>query len=187
MHPQLEELVSEFGAASSQLDVLTRFPDPHWTRRPRPGSWSAAECIAHLNLASEAYLPRLDEGLSAARQRGGAAPTRYRRDPFGWLLSLTVGPAGRVRMRTSSAFVPPPDEDPAALRARFDELQEELLVRLRRADGLPLQAVRIPSPFDARARYNVYSAFLICVRHQFRHLAQAERALEAVTAGSRSR
>lgn len=55
---------------------------------------------------------------------------------------------------------------------------------MREADGLPPGCLRIASPFDARLRYNLYSALSILPRHQRRHLWQAERALEAA-AGAR--
>ena len=44
----------------------------------------------------------------------------------------------------------------------------------RAADGLPLGKVKVPSPFAAGARYNLYSCFVILPRHQVRHLEQAE-------------
>ena len=44
----------------------------------------------------------------------------------------------------------------------------------RAADGLPLGKVKVASPFDPRARYNLYSCFVILPRHQVRHLEQAE-------------
>jgi hypothetical protein len=43
------------------------------------------------------------------------------------------------------------------------------------ADGLPLTAVRVTSPFNPRARHNLYACFTILPRHQHRHLWQAER------------
>lgn len=181
MHPQLQAIAGDLDRARADLDALTRFPDPHWTRRPEPGAWSAAECVEHLNLTSEMMLQRVDEGIAAARARGGGPPARYRRDFPGFLLSLAVAPGGRVRTRTTSSFVPDPDPDPESVRSRFRELQDELNERLSRAEELPLNAVRIHSPFDARVRYNLYSAFIVVSRHQLRHLLQAERALTTVT------
>ena len=181
MHPQLKAIAADLDRARAELDALIRFPDPHWTRRPEPGAWSAAECVEHLNLTSEMMLQRMDEGFSEARARSGGAPARYRRDFAGLLLSLAVAPGGRLRTRTTSSFVPDADLDPVSVRSRFHEVQDDLLERLRSAEGLPLNAVRIHSPFDARVRYNLYSAFVVVSRHQLRHLLQAGRALATVT------
>jgi len=62
----------------------------------------------------------------------------------------------------------------AEIRATFESLQAEQIAILQAADGLPLQKVRINSPFDPRVRYNLFSALTILLRHQHRHLWQAE-------------
>jgi len=50
----------------------------------------------------------------------------------------------------------------------------------READGLPVDRIRIASPFDARLKYSLYAALTILPRHQHRHLWQAERVLEGL-------
>lgn len=177
MHPQLEEVSEELRAASGRLGSLAEsLPDDLWRTRPTPDRWSASECVAHLNITSEMFLPLLREGVGEARARGEPAPARYRRDPLGWLLWRTMGPPVRMRTKTPAAFVPTADEAPGQVRAEFERLQAELQDIVRDADGLPLQAVKITSPFDARARYNLYSALTVVARHQHRHLWQAEQA-----------
>lgn len=177
MRPQLNEIVQEFREASNRLHRLSAsMREDQWNTRPAPESWSAGECIAHLNLTSEAFLPVLREGLEQAKSLDGAAPRRYRRDPLGWLLWRTMGPPARIRAKTSVPFIP---VDPGGMIEainHFDRLQEEQIQFVAQADGLPLQKVRIASPFNSRAKYNLFSCLSILPRHQLRHLWQAERA-----------
>jgi len=139
-----------------------------------------AECVAHLNLTSRAYPARLRAALNDARSLGATAPRRYRRDFAGWLLSLFTGPLpgiGRFRfgrMATKAPFVPTGVLPRAQVIAEFDRLQAEQIAIAREADGLPIDRVKIVSPFDERMRYNAYSALVILPRHQHRHLDQAE-------------
>lgn len=182
MNPQIGELVDELQAATSGFAALVETTSAEdWRRRPTEGSWSAAECLAHLNLTSEALLPGLQQGLEEARSRGERAQTRYRRDPLGWLLWKTMGPPVRFRVGTGAAFVPDADAPQGELLERFEFLQAEIAACLRDADGLPIQRVRVESPFDRRVRYNLFSALAILPRHQLRHLWQAERAVAART------
>lgn len=179
MHPQLEAVADELAAAQARLGRLAdAMAEDWWPRRPDPARWSAAECLAHLNLASRAYLPLLEAGLDQAAALGGSAPRRYRRDPTGWVLWRMAGPPVRVRVRTTAPFVPSGDDRPADLLEAFDELQAAQLAAVARADGLPLGRVKITSPFDPRLRYNLYSCLTILPRHQQRHLWQAEQVLE---------
>ena len=55
----------------------------------------------------------LDEALAEARTLGAPAPSRYRRDPIGWLLWRTMPPPVRFRMPTIPAMVPHADRPPA--------------------------------------------------------------------------
>lgn len=183
MHAQLDMIVREFQEAQERLQRLAlRFPDDLWAERPRPGRWSVSECVVHLNLTAQAFLPALRNGLSQARALGTGAPKRYRRDPLGWILWIGMGPPARIRTRTGERFVPSDPDAPVTIRAAFDSLQSEQVACARAADGLPLQQVRMTSPFDDRIRYNLYSALSLLPRHQHRHLWQAERAADAVAA-----
>ena len=180
MRPQLETAVQRFRDAQHWVHRLAdSLPEERWSVRRLPASWSVAECVAHLNLTSRAYTPLLTEGLERARAIGGPVPSRYRMDLVGALISLAAGPMPHVggralgKSKTPAPFVPSGVLPRDHLLAEFDRLQEEMVSFVRAADGLPLGKVKIESPFDARARYNLYSCFVILPRHQMRHLEQA--------------
>lgn len=186
MHPQLQEVVGDFAAALARLHRLVGATTAEeWQRRPAAGGWSAAECVAHLNLTSEAFVPLLRDGLERAEAVGEPAPRRFRRDLLGWAIWRASRPGGGMRSKTAPAFVPPAGRDREAQVADFERLQEEQIACVRRGDGLPLDRVKIASPFDGRVRYSLYSAFTILPAHQHRHLAQAERAAAIATADPR--
>ena len=107
MTSQLQAIVDDFRAAQTRLGALAdRVPDDWWDRRPDPARWSIAECIAHLNLTSSAFLPLVRKALAALRRLDAPAPRRHRRDPIGWVLWKVMGPPVRVRVRTPATFVP---------------------------------------------------------------------------------
>src|SRR5687767_5436378 len=87
MHPQLEQIIEEFESAERRLHSLIQgTPRELWTKRPEPGRWSMSECVKHLNLTSEAYLPILRDSVDQARKLRASPPRRYRRDFAGWAL-----------------------------------------------------------------------------------------------------
>jgi hypothetical protein len=107
MHQQLQVILDEFGAAQERLHALAAtIPASAWSQRADPKRWSIAECVAHLNLFSAAFLPPLREALAGARGPRRTGRRRFRRDPIGWLLWRTMGPPVRLRLRTSARFVP---------------------------------------------------------------------------------
>lgn len=178
MHPELELIATEFLETLDRLHRLREsVPEEAWSRRLAPERWSVAECVAHLNLTSAAYLPLLTRAIEEARALRLPAPVRYRRDLAGWLLWKTMGPPVRIRTRTLPAFVPESTRPPAALVAEFERLQDAQMAALRAANGLPIHLVRVASPFNARLRYNLFACLGILARHQHRHLWQAQQVI----------
>ena len=176
VHPQLEEIVREFNSASTRLRNLHGSLAPgRWDRRPAPESWSPGECVAHLNLTSIVMMPSFD-GASKPRAASGRAPGLYRRDLVGWLLWKSISAPGRFKSKTIPPFVPASDRPAEEVMAEFDRLQAEQIALTRASEGLPIDRVKMSSPFNASVRYNIFSALSILPRHQHRHLWQAEQA-----------
>jgi hypothetical protein len=177
MHSELTAIEQEFASALVRLHELRRAVPPEmWKRRPAAERWSPGECVAHLNLSSASMVPLVRAGIAEARRRGAPAPARYRRDFIGWLLWKGLGPGKGFKTKTIPPWVPSGERQPDQLVAEFEQWQTEQIALVREADGLPIQAVKIVSPVDARARYNVFAALSILARHQHRHLWQAEQA-----------
>ena len=183
MQEQLAEVIESFDSAQSRLRRLAdKISEDAWDRRPASERWSAADCVEHLNLTSRAYLPPLREATARARQLGGSSTMRYKKDALGWFMSMMMGPLhrfGKFRIfpvKTTPAFRPKGGQSPDQLLSEFVRLQADLLTLIRSADGLPLDRVKILSPFGGRARYDAYSALVIVARHQHRHIQQAEEA-----------
>ena len=156
-----------------------------WVKRPGPKRWSAADCVEHLNLTTAAYLPLLRDAVARAGERRGEPSTHYRRDPLGWFLALMIGPLHHLgkarvgRLKTTPPFVPKGGKSRESLLSDFVRLQSEFVTLVRRADGLPIDRVKIVSPFGGKMRYNAYSAIVIVARHEHRHLQQAEEAADS--------
>ena len=56
--PQLEHIDRQLTDARRRAhDVATRVGPERWRTRPATGEWSVAECVVHLNLTSQAFLP----------------------------------------------------------------------------------------------------------------------------------
>jgi hypothetical protein len=180
---QLAAVIETLESAQSRLRSLAdKVSDKEWSKRPGPDRWSAAGCVEHLNLTSRAYIPLLRDATVDARGIGGDPRTRYRRDALGWFMSIMIGPVNRVgslpvmRIKTTAPFVPKGGQSRDKLLSDFVKLQADLITLVRAADALPLDRVKIVSPFGGRMKYSAYSALVIVAQHQHRHIQQAERA-----------
>jgi hypothetical protein len=181
---QLAALIDSLEAAQARLRTLSdNTPEKAWSNPPGAGRWSAANCVEHLNLTSRAYIPLLRDALVEARQLHVAPATHYSRDPVGWFLSLMIGPMRHLgkfkvgKVKTTRDFVPRGGQSAGQLLSEFVRLQSELMTMINSADGLPLDRVKIVSPFGGRMHYNAYSALVVVAAHQHRHIDQAQEAL----------
>ena len=177
----LEEVEAEIDEATKRAWALIKSTDPRlFTVRPHPSSWSAAECLSHLSISTELFLPVIASSIEEGRKKNLVARKKPSMDMLGRILRWFLEPPIRKRVTTSAPFVPKSVRAKAEAFGEFSSLQSKLIDLLHQASTLDLSKLKIVSPFDKRVRYNLYSAFLIIVAHQRRHLWQAEQAVAAL-------
>ncbi len=174
----IDELEKELNEATRRAWSLVQTTDGRlFTVRPQPGRWSAAECLAHLSLSTELFLPVLRKGIEKSLR--STARRKPRMDLLGSILRWFLEPPIRQRMRTSAPFVPKAVRAKADAFTEFAALQEKLIDLLREARNGDLSE-KVVSAFDKRVRYNLYSAYRIIAAHERRHLWQAEQTVAAL-------
>jgi hypothetical protein len=175
---QLDHVARELDRASYRLAAIAaRTPNDRWAQRPDPTRWAVAECVAHLNLTTRAYLPLLDAAIGAAPPHPGGP---YRPAFAGRAIALLAGPLPRIgrrrigRARTPAAFVPGGELPRDDVLAEFAQGQAALRADVAASRGRAIDRPRFESPFAAGIRYDAYSALVILTAHEHRHLDQAE-------------
>lgn len=180
-HPQLDDLARQLDEATARARHLSAgTAAAAFSIRPSPNAWSAAECLAHLNTTTAAYLPLLDAALaSAPAARASASEPRYKTGFIGGLLAWTLEPPYRMKTKTAARFVPGPAHNPATVLDEFIAGQQALKQRLAACEGRDLNRIRLRSPFNDKISYNVYAALKTLCAHERRHLWQGEQALRS--------
>ena len=183
MHPDLTIVTDQLLAAQSAIHRLAESVDETtWVTRPAPTSWSMSECIGHLTLTTEAFLPAMREQLQRAESRARRAPAKMRRSFLAWMLCRALEPPARQKYPTTAAFVPDEAMSKVETLAEYDRSQEALLAMIRLGDGIDLTRIELVSPFDSRLHYSFFSALHIEAAHQRRHIWQATKARDRLAA-----
>ncbi|HJP59085.1 MAG TPA: DinB family protein, partial [Gemmatimonadaceae bacterium] len=164
MQPQLAKVLESLESAQTRLRTLSdRVSEAAWNKHPAPDAWSAADCVEHLNLTSRAYVPLLREALDRARLLRRPPTTRYYLDVAGRVMAFMMRPMKQIgrfkigRVKTTGPFTPRGGQSREQLLSEFVRLQSDLMTIVRSADRLPIDKVKIQSPFG-NLRYNAYSA-----------------------------
>jgi hypothetical protein len=177
---QVHSLIAELRESSRHAEKMFK---SHTTgqlqHRPGEGCWSAAECLAHLNLSNRAYLLPLDTAIRELHGKAFPAKGTFHLNWNARLLKYWLEPPSRLRLPTSAPFRPLPVRDTEVIFREFLALEKELEEKLDSARALALDRVKINSPFAEKMKYNCYSAFVLIAAHNRRHLWQAEQALRS--------
>jgi hypothetical protein len=175
------ELTAELNDATRRARQLVDRTDGRvFTVRPDPKRWSAAECISHLTLTGQAFVPIIQGAIVAAKKSGSKPKRRPRMDVIGGVLRWLMEPPIKRRVRTAPPFVPRAARPKAEAFAEFASLQSQLMYEALEASEIDFGSVMVVSAFNRRVHYNLYSAFRIIAAHERRHLWQAENAVDEV-------
>lgn len=173
---QLSEIRAQLEGAKGEAERVTAgLAEAQLWQSPPDGGWSVGDCLVHLYLVGEPYLPKLRTAVADARTKGrtGQGPFTFGFLGKRFVRSQTVD--GR-KVGTSKIFEPKPDPD---VLARFMRLQDALLTISKEAAGLDLARATFTTP-NLPLRLSLFEAFNLLVVHQERHFAQAARVQETL-------
>jgi hypothetical protein len=166
--------------AELTAELVDRTDGRVFTVRPDPKRWSAAECISHLTLTGQAFVPIIQGAIIAAKKSGSTQRRRPHMDVVGRVLRWLMEPPVKRRQRTAAPFVPRAARPKAEAFAEFASLQSQLMYEALEANEIDFASVTVASAFNRRIHYTLYSAFRIIAAHERRHLWQAEQSVDEV-------
>jgi hypothetical protein len=167
-------LISELEAADARAISLAQgLTSEQLNWRARPGEWSIGQCLEHLWIANQVYLPAIAAAL-ADRPRGTAAeitPGWFGR----WFIRSYIEPSAETkRAKAPKKITPSADVDPTILD-RFLESNQRVRELVMRAATYDVNRIRFKNPFIPLIWFTVGTGLEITSRHERRHLLQAER------------
>jgi uncharacterized damage-inducible protein DinB len=141
-------------------------------RRPDPGKWSIAECLAHLNLTAATVQKIMASGIEQARQEKKFGEGPFSIGPNGRLLVWIAEPPPKFRIRAPKNVRPPAViDDPLQVLPTFMKAQDEWERLMREQEGLDLAKIKVGQGIF---RMRLAAALPWMMAHQRRHLLQAE-------------
>lgn len=167
-------LLSELDASDARAQALVGDLTPtqlNWT--PAGGGWSVGQCLDHLCVANDVYIPAIDASLEAA-------PTGVVHEItpgwFGrWFIRNHIEPSATMkRGRAPRKIVPASRVEPSVLE-RFIRGNLRARTLVLRAAKHDVNRLRFKNPFVRGIRFTAGTGLEILLKHQRRHLLQGER------------
>jgi hypothetical protein len=146
----------------------------NWRRRE--DSWSVGQCLHHLCVTNQVYLPPIEKALRGrpVKPVQEIAPGWLGR----WFIDHVIEPSPQSRKRRAPGkIVPAQHVDPSILD---DFLRSNITVRdlVRKASACDVNRIRFQNPFVPVIFFTVGTGLEVVSRHERRHLLQAERVTE---------
>ncbi len=159
-----------------QAEALKHLSPDLLNRKPTPESWSALECMEHLNLYGDFYLPAIAQNIK--NNRHTASSQLFKSRLLGNYFAQSMLP--QENMKKLKTFK---DKDPRgsalnlATLERFVEQQRSILDLLHTARQVDLMKAKVPLSLTKMLKLKLGDAFRVVIYHNQRHLVQAERAV----------
>ncbi len=158
-----------------------QMPNIRLLAQPAPGSWSAIQCLEHLNSYGRYYLPAIEKAIDKASHTKPAILFKSSLLGNYFYKSMLPGSSGKPsnKMKSPKDHVPAVQLDAAKVLAEFIS-QLELLGRLlTRAGLIDINKARVPISIAKFIKLKLGDTFLFYIAHINRHVLQVERSLHA--------
>lgn len=166
-------LISELDASDRRADSVAKgLSGVQLNWQPRQGAWSVGQCLEHLRIMTEVHLPVISVALEGRERR------TVDEISLGWfsrwfIRAYSAPNPGGTRARAPKKIQPAQQVEPIVLGAflRSNQAMRELA---KRASDYDVNRIRYKNPFIPLLRFTVGAGLEIIVKHQSRHLLQAE-------------
>ncbi len=174
-----QQVQHELAEANEQVRRLQDQSTDALHRRPRPDAWSALDCVEHMNLFYDDYLPRVEAAVRGAKPSD--KPT-YSPGFFGQKMIDGQRPQQgkrRMKIKTFKKMTPATgDKPPEAVFAAFFAHHTHLEELLNQAASLNWNRAKVASAIGPILRFKLGDCFRLLLAHTERHLLQAREAME---------
>jgi hypothetical protein len=158
-------------------------PGEKFSYQPSPAQWSAKQCIAHLNSYGDYYLPAIDRAIKKAKHKGSKSQQQFTPGRLGNYFTQMMKPGTDAKpskkIKAFKKYIHPNTEDGDAIIAKFIEQQEQMLLLIDAATEINLETTRVGISIAPLIQLKLGDVFMFITEHNKRHIAQAQRAVNA--------
>lgn len=176
-----QKLISELRSlnkeAVQKVNAFKSLSEDTLRRKKDDKTWSVLECIEHLNLYGDYYLPEMERCILQSAKRSGVL--QFKPGLIGdYFAKLMKGKDGKISKMQSPKDKNPGNSDLSPLVLdRFLKQAEQLEHLLNHAEHTDLTATKASISISRIIKLRLGDTFRFYVYHMMRHIAQAERAV----------
>ncbi len=169
----IQSLIEQTRQIIDQVEKLKDNDLQTLTWKQNATSWSVLECLEHLNLYGDFYLPEIEHKINNSTTHSEA---EFRSGFLGNYFAKSMLPKGKLnKMKTFKDKNPLNAKLDKAVIDKFMEQQIKLIDLLARSRQVSLNKVKIRISISSLIRLKLGDTFQFFLNHIIRHLNQVER------------
>lgn len=172
----IDDLQARLDRATLTVQKLQQLSEEQLNFKKSPTSWSVLECLEHLNLYGDFYLPELENQM--LKNSDKPARAIFKSGVLGnyFAKMMLVEGDKMTKMKTFKDKDPSNSNLPKTTLERFLKQQEKMRWLLEQARKSDLQSITIGITLTRLLRIRLGDGFRFNVYHIERHVLQAEKA-----------
>lgn len=174
----IQSLIDQTRDAIQQVEKFRGDDLDKLTWKQNPNAWSILECLEHLNLYGDFYLPAIERQINTSTTK--AAPA-FKSGLLGNYFANSMLPKEKLnKMNTFKDKNPLNAQLDKSVMDKFIQQQTKYLDLLSQARNVSLNKVKVPTSFSSIIRLKLGDVLRFLTNHQLRHLKQIERIEAAI-------
>lgn len=145
--------------------------------KPSEGAWSVGQCLEHLRITNEVYLPPMTASLAdqAHSKVEEITPGWFGR----WFIQNYIEPSENTKRASAPKKIAPGIQVDPQILDLFLRSNQAVRELVQLASACDVNRIRFKNPFIPMLRFTVGTGLEIISKHERRHLLQAERVKQA--------
>ncbi|WP_339924560.1 DinB family protein [uncultured Cyclobacterium sp.] len=171
----IQDLVERTRININQIQKFSDLPITKLNWKPAPDSWSILECIEHLNLYGDFYIPELNKSIenSSISPKGN-----FKSGILGNYFAKSMLPKENLnKMKTFNDKNPMGSKLDKSTLHRFLTQQEQLLNLLEKASKVDLNKTKTAISISKWIKLRLGDTLRVVIYHNDRHMVQARKNL----------
>lgn len=172
----ISELIEHTRQNINKGELFLQMSLENLNQKSTPESWSILECLEHLNLYGDFYLPEIEREISKSTKE----PTAYFKPGIlgNYFTQMMIPDTQLKKMKTFKDKNPAGSTLDKSTIHRFQEQQKRTLELLNKARKVNLKTVKTKISISRMIRLRLGDTLRFVVFHNDRHIAQALRVVQ---------
>ena len=169
----IQTLIQQTRQIITEVEKLKTYDLKTLKFRENESSWSMLECLEHLNLYGDFYLPQIENNIKKSNTK---ADHEFKNGFLGNYFSKSMLPNEKfTKMKTFKSKNPLHAKLDIGIIDRFIKQQTKLLELLNQARNVSLNKVKVQTSISSLIRLKLGDTFQFFINHVIRHLSQIKR------------